>query len=82
MVETLTTALFDQWPSLRKRKPLVVGSMCVVLFLCGLTMCLQGGILMFELFNWYSAGLSVIILAITEIIIIQYIYGEYYTSYN
>ena len=30
---------------------------------------------MFELFNWYSAGLSVIILAITEIIIVQYIYG-------
>ena len=80
MVETLTTALFDQWPSLRKRKPLVVGSMCVVLFLSGLTMCLQGGILMFELFNWYSAGLSVIILAITEIIVIQYIYGKYNTN--
>ncbi|XP_050738514.1 sodium- and chloride-dependent glycine transporter 2-like [Eriocheir sinensis] len=75
MVETLSTALFDQFQSLRSRKPLVVGILCFVLFLCGLTMCLEGGIYMFELFNWYSAGISVLILAITEIILIQYIYG-------
>ncbi|XP_063599881.1 sodium- and chloride-dependent glycine transporter 2-like [Penaeus indicus] len=75
MVETLSTALFDQFESLRSRKPLVVGSVCLGLFLAGLTMCLEGGIYMFELFNWYSAGLSVIILAITEIVVVQYIYG-------
>ncbi|KAK4318107.1 hypothetical protein Pmani_010875 [Petrolisthes manimaculis] len=75
MVETLTTALFDQWEVLRSRKPLVVGLMCFVLFLCGLTMCLEGGLYMFELFNWYSAGISVIILAITEIILLQGVYG-------
>lgn len=75
MVETLTTALFDQFEFLRAKKPLVVGVMCLALFLCGLTMCLEGGIYMFELFNWYSAGISVIVLAITEIVLIQYIYG-------
>lgn len=76
MVETLTTALFDQFETLRSRKPLVVGLMCLVLFLCGLSMCLEGGLYMFELFNWYSAGISVIILAITEIIVLQYVYGK------
>ncbi|XP_045130389.1 sodium- and chloride-dependent glycine transporter 2-like [Portunus trituberculatus] len=75
MVETLTTALFDQFEFLRAKKPLVVGLMCLALFLCGLTMCLEGGIYMFELFNWYSASISVIILAITEIVLVQYIYG-------
>ncbi|XP_066984768.1 sodium- and chloride-dependent glycine transporter 1-like [Macrobrachium rosenbergii] len=75
MVETLATALFDQFESLRAKKPLVVTVLCLALFLCGLTMCLQGGIYMFELFNWYSAGLSVLILAITEIVLIQYIFG-------
>ncbi|ROT69478.1 putative sodium- and chloride-dependent glycine transporter 1 [Penaeus vannamei] len=75
MVETLSTALFDQFESLRSRKPLVVFSVCFGLFLAGLTMCLEGGIYMFELFNWYSAGLSVIILAITEIVVVQYFYG-------
>lgn len=75
MVETLTTALFDQFEYLRAKKPIVVTALCFVLFLCGLSMCLEGGIYMFELFNFYSAGISVIILAITEIILIQYIYG-------
>ncbi|XP_068220313.1 sodium- and chloride-dependent glycine transporter 2-like [Palaemon carinicauda] len=75
MVETLTTALFDQFESLRSKKPLTVIVLCTGLFLCGLTMCLDGGMYMFELFNWYSAGLSVIILAITEIVLIQYIFG-------
>ena len=77
MVETLTTALFDQWPVLRTKKPLVVGGTCFLLFLSGLTMCLEGGMYMFELFNWYSAGLSVITLAIFEIILIQYVYGKF-----
>ena len=75
MVETLTTAIFDTFKSLRSKKPLVVSLMCFILFLCGLTMCLQGGIYMFELFNSYSAGLAVVILAITEVIAVQYVYG-------
>ena len=76
MVETLTTAVFDQWPSLRNSKPIIVTSMCVGLFLCGLTMVLQGGMYMFELFNFYSAGISVLTMAIFEVCIISYIYGE------
>ena len=82
MVETLSTAIFDQFESLRSKKPYVVITMCFVLFLCGLSMCLEGGIYMFELFNWYSAGLSVIILAITEIIFVQYVYGKPYPLIN
>lgn len=75
MVETLTTAVLDQWVGLRKHKMKIVFGICFILFLLGLTMCLQGGILMFELFNGWSAGLSVIVCAILEIIVIQYIYG-------
>ncbi|RXG58483.1 Sodium- and chloride-dependent glycine transporter 2 [Armadillidium vulgare] len=75
MVETITTAIFDQYESLRRKKPIIVCLMCFVLFLCGLTMCLRGGIYMFELFNNYTAGLSVVLLAITEICVVQYVYG-------
>lgn len=75
MVETLTTAVLDQWVDLRKHKMKIVFGICFILFLLGLTMCLQGGILMFELFNGWSAGISVIICAILEVIVIQYIYG-------
>jgi len=35
----------------------------------------QGGLYMFELFNWYSAGISVLILAFFEVTIITYNYG-------
>ena len=76
MVETLSTAIFDQWPTLRNKKAIVVVSMCVALFLCGLTMVLQGGLYMFELFNYYSAGISVIVMAIFEICIVSYSYGK------
>ncbi|KAA0185352.1 hypothetical protein HAZT_HAZT008784 [Hyalella azteca] len=76
MVETLSTAVFDQWPVLRSRKVLVVSLMSLVLFLCGLTMVLQGGLYMFELFNFYSAGISVIVMALIEVSLISYVYGE------
>ncbi|XP_045130113.1 sodium- and chloride-dependent glycine transporter 1-like [Portunus trituberculatus] len=74
-VETVTTAILDQFHSLRSRRPLVVGVTCLLLFFMGLTMCLEGGVYMFELFFFYSSGLSVIILSITEIVAVQYIYG-------
>lgn len=76
MVETVTTALFDQFESLRSKKPLVVGGTCFLLFLMGLTMCLEGGVYMFELFFFFSSGTSVILLALFEVVAIQYVYGE------
>ncbi|XP_047486810.1 sodium- and chloride-dependent glycine transporter 1-like [Penaeus chinensis] len=75
MVETVTTALFDQFESLRSKKPLVVGGTCFLLFLMGLTMCLEGGVYMFELFFFFSSGISVIMLAFFEVVAIQYVYG-------
>jgi len=74
-VETLTTGLFDQWPALRARKSLVVVTMCSVMFLCGLTFCLDGGAYMFELFNSFSGWLSVIVFAIVEVVTVSYLYG-------
>ncbi|KAK8373706.1 hypothetical protein O3P69_019949, partial [Scylla paramamosain] len=44
MVEAVTTAILDQFLSLRSRKPLVVGVTCLLLFIMGLTMCLEGGV--------------------------------------
>lgn len=41
MVETITTAIMDQFPILRRRKWAVVGTVCFLLFLLGLPMCLQ-----------------------------------------
>ena len=48
-VETLITAMMDEWPSLRKRKASVVLGMCVIFFVLGLPLCANGGVLMFTL---------------------------------
>ncbi len=56
MVETLTTALMDQWPELRKKKSIVVIATSVVGFLLGLSMCAKGGVYMFTLIDWFSAS--------------------------
>ncbi|KAK8751029.1 hypothetical protein OTU49_017516, partial [Cherax quadricarinatus] len=80
MVETVTTALADQFEWMRQRKTLVVVTTCVIIFLMGLTMCLEGGIFMFELFFFYSAGVSVIMLGILQLLGVQYVYGTSVSS--
>lgn len=76
MVETVTTALVDQFESLRFHKGKVVVWTCISIFLLGLTMCLEGGIYMFELFFFFSAGVSVIILGLTQLVAVLGVFGR------
>jgi len=75
MTETITTAVMDQWPSLRAHKGKVVISASILGFILGLSMCSRGGIFMFDLIDWYSASWSLLVLAVTEIILLMYCYG-------
>lgn len=53
IVETIVSTIVDLWPStLQRRKPIVLGVVCVVLFLCGLPMC-TGVSCSFELAHVY-----------------------------
>ncbi|MCL4138547.1 UNVERIFIED_CONTAM: hypothetical protein GTU68_009147 [Idotea baltica] len=74
-VETLSSGIFDHFGSLRSRKPLVMIGLCSGLFLLGLPLCLEGGVFMFELLNYYSGSLSVLFIAICEVFCIGYMYG-------
>jgi solute carrier family 6 amino acid transporter-like protein 5/7/9/14 len=74
--ETLTTAVIDQYPSLIKHKGKVVIGISVLGFILGLSMCTNGGIFMFELINWYSASFGLLVCAITEIILVSWVYGH------
>merc|ERR1712232_478320 len=51
MVETITTAIMDQWPKTRAHKGKVVIGACVVGFLLGLTCTSRGGLFMFSLID-------------------------------
>jgi len=75
MVETLTTALFDQWPQLRAQKGKVVMLTSLVGYLLGLCMCAKGGMLMFTLIDWYCASWSLLLVALTELILVAWVYG-------
>jgi len=75
MVETLITALYDEKPHLRKHTWLVVGSVCMVLLLLGLPMCLQGGFYIFVLLDEYSGSWSLLVLAVLEVVLVSWVYG-------
>ncbi|KAA0185349.1 hypothetical protein HAZT_HAZT008780, partial [Hyalella azteca] len=75
LVETLTSAIYDQFTSLREHKPLVISTLSLFMFVISIAFCLEGGLYVFELFNWYSGWLSVIIYGIVELFTVTYIYG-------
>merc|ERR1712228_714836 len=76
MTETITTAVMDQYPHLREHKGKVVTGASVIGFLMGLTMCTNGGVFMFELINWHGASFGLLVCAITEVILVMWVYGH------
>jgi len=74
-VETVITAIYDEFPKMRNHKVTVVGSVCVIGFLLGVPICLQGGYYLFVLLDWYSGSWSLILLSVIEIVLISWIYG-------
>ncbi|OWF55165.1 Sodium- and chloride-dependent glycine transporter 2 [Mizuhopecten yessoensis] len=73
-METIVTALLDQFPFLRKKRTIIHALVCVIWFLFGLIMCSQGGMYVFQLMDWYI-GLSIPVFGFIELLIIGWIYG-------
>ena len=73
-VETITTAIIDQF-SLAKKKPYVVSITCLIGYACGLSMCTSGGFYMFELLDATSASWNILVYAIIELVIVAWLYG-------
>ena len=76
MVEAVITTFADKFESLRKRKALVVIGTCLTLFLMGLSMCLQGGIYMLELFVFYAPGVVILIICFLQVVAVIAVFGE------
>ena len=66
--------VMDEFPSLRKRRLLVVIVSCVIGFLCGLSMCFESGFLMFDLIDGRASN-AILLLAFIELITISWFYG-------
>ncbi|PAA74854.1 hypothetical protein BOX15_Mlig005956g4 [Macrostomum lignano] len=75
MVETLITAVQDQWPQARKYKALLIISASTVMFLIGLSMCTPGGPELLTIFDDYSGSWNVMALSVLECLAVAWIYG-------
>jgi len=79
IVETVLTGILDFRTSLRPKKTLVVGVVCLVGFILGLPLCCPGGSLLLDLLDFYAASWPYLFIGLMELIIISYIYG--YANY-
>ncbi|XP_072528348.1 sodium- and chloride-dependent GABA transporter 2 [Salminus brasiliensis] len=78
-VESLVTAMVDMYPSTFRRKnrrELLILAVAILSFLFGLIMLTEGGMYVFQLFDYYAAsGMCLLFVAIFETICIAWIYG-------
>lgn len=75
MFETVLSAMFDQFPSLRRQKILVTGLMSIAQFLLGLPLITTGGIYVFQILDWYCSTFSLMVLTLAECVVISWVYG-------
>ncbi|XP_072030982.1 sodium- and chloride-dependent glycine transporter 1-like [Amphiura filiformis] len=78
-LETVVTAIVDElkpwYPNIYDKKTHITGISCVIFFILGWPMTTNGGFYMLTLMDEYSAGFSLILVAMAEALIISYVYG-------
>ncbi|XP_054845094.1 sodium- and chloride-dependent betaine transporter-like [Eublepharis macularius] len=78
-VESLVTAIVDMFPEIfrkKGRRELLILGIAVICYLLGLLLVTEGGMYIFQLFDYYAAsGTCLLFLAIFEVICIGWVYG-------
>ncbi|BFZ14919.1 hypothetical protein BsWGS_17958 [Bradybaena similaris] len=77
-VEGVISTVVDQYPrALRKgaRKLLFTLAICIAMFLVGLLMVCQGGMYVFQLFDYYTGSRIILLIGFFELVAISYVYG-------
>jgi solute carrier family 6 amino acid transporter-like protein 5/7/9/14 len=76
ILETVVTAIADQYPSMaRKKRWMLMLGTAVVMFLLALNCVIDGGIYWVNLIDHYAAGWGLLIVAVLELVGVSYIYG-------
>ena len=74
-LETVISALQDEWPILRQRGTLFRTFACVIGFACGLPLLTPGGFYLFNILDNFAAGINLLLLGLMEVVTVVYIYG-------
>ncbi|XP_076469830.1 sodium- and chloride-dependent GABA transporter 1-like [Babylonia areolata] len=75
-VETFLTVICDSFPrTLGRRRLLVTGIYCFIALVSSLVLVSQGGIYIFQLFDWFIATLTVTTVALLECVVMAWVYG-------
>ncbi|EGW04916.1 Sodium- and chloride-dependent GABA transporter 2 [Cricetulus griseus] len=78
-VESLVTALVDMYPRVfrkKNRREILILIVSVISFLIGLIMLTEGGMYVFQLFDYYAAsGMCLLFVAIFESFCVAWVYG-------
>ncbi|RUS84339.1 hypothetical protein EGW08_007871 [Elysia chlorotica] len=78
-VEGVVTTVVDQYPKLLRkgyRKEIFIAVCCCAMFLVGLTMVTNGGMYVFQIFDYYSGSRIILLVAFIELFAISYVYGK------
>lgn len=75
-VETCTTVLADWRPGFRRYKAVITLGFCIVSYLLGLAHVTKGGMYVFQMFDYQAGGISLVLIALLEVIGIGWFYGE------
>nr|XP_031836693.1 sodium- and chloride-dependent glycine transporter 2-like isoform X3 [Nomia melanderi] len=75
LMETVTTAILDAFPSLRSYKVWVVLATAVLGYAGGIVFTTNAGVFWLQLMDKYAANWSVLLIAISECLLVGWIYG-------
>eukprot|EP00794_Sanderia_malayensis_P014104 gene14104-15577_t len=75
-MECVVTNLADEYPKyLRKHKSLFILGVCLFCYIVAIPMVFQGGVYVFNLFDYQSAGFSLLFVALVETLTIGWFFG-------
>ncbi|XP_047741558.1 sodium-dependent proline transporter [Hyalella azteca] len=74
-MELLMTALLDEFPQLRRRKPVIVVGLCVFLFCLGLPSCTPKGQYIIYLIDVFNFGIGSLLAAFITCVTVHWVFG-------
>ncbi|XP_069118925.1 sodium- and chloride-dependent GABA transporter 3-like [Argopecten irradians] len=77
-MEGFITSIVDQYAHVLRRgyrKEMFIAAVCVVSFIIGLSMVTEGGMYVFQIFDYYSGNRVIVLVAFSECVAVSWIYG-------